>query len=851
LIELRDQEAKEWFSCICDLALSAQNASIKDAQLQSIIRVFLKQETYRPLSTPPITSSAASSASPNAVPMPPRLELLSNFQNFKLLSTSLTLRIDKRITILFGMNGAGKSSLCDAIKILARSQPPEKPLSNLKTLISTLSSFSFRFSSDSTTTTWQQSSGFGLFSDKIKYFDSTVAVRCLTEAATPESIVSIEPFRIEIFTFAGAFVRRLNEALLQQLQTAQQNAERDVEKVQTKFAAFVATETAIQNLSASNCAELRQLITSHIPLSETELVQRRTLSVELTRLEAATTEVGLQLQQTEFKILLNFARAIKKLKKIIERCSMTNAVALRNRLNELKNHQTQLASSITPQDIDMTAFISFLQASQPVMEYTSITYETLCPYCRRPLDKDSIKLCMNYHEFLLDQVSNSISQVSSELQVEMGTLKEIKTFHLDSIDTSSFPSSEASITTILEWFRKLPDYIPSDPEQLDEAHVSSFEDLSLVEQAIPTIANEILSRYRTLRLAMGDTSRMDKQREALNHRINTLDYRQLITDCYADLTDLVSQISAISSLQQHIDNASFSSMLRKITNKSKEAYRELVVSEFERTLDVEYKKLSGHSMSDFGIQLSSSGTEQQVIVDTNIGDYPVARVLSEGEQKIHALALFFAEATVGNQNIVVFDDPVNSFDYNYSALYAQRLRDYAQQVPHAQIIILTHNWDFFVNIQNTLNKSGLNNDCSVQVIEQCSVVNEYTEKVDQLKFQITTKLGATGSLSLDDKEFLAAQMRRLIEAVVNTYVFNNQRHQFKQKSVNVSSFDQFTRVVALTSTEAQRLRDLYSLLSVPEHDDPRNHYASVDRAMFSNWYGDICNIESALAARRP
>ncbi len=847
LIELRDQELKQWFSLICDLALSAQNATITEAQLRSIVRVFLQQETYQPRSTSALNVSAGPLPGVSASTMLPWLELLSNFQNFKGLSTSLTLRIDKRITILFGLNGAGKSSLCDAIKTLASPQPPEKPLSNVKNPRPIAPSFSFKFTTDSAVEAWQESKGVGLFSDRIKYFDSTVAFRCLTEPATPETTISVEPFRIEAFSFAGAFVRRLNDELLQQLHTAQQSIERDIERVRTRFAAFV-NDTAIAGLTYSNCTGLERLLTAHIPVDEAESHRRQNLSAELNRLEDATTETGLQLQRAEFKMLLSFARSLKSLKRCINCCSYRNALNLKNRLNELINHQTELAGLVAPEDVDMAAFVTFIQASQSLLEYDHITDKTPCPFCRRPLDMESIELCKRYHEFLLDMVSNSIQQVRSELQVEMTKLNKITALRLNEIDTSSFP---AFITGIVEWWEELRAYVPDNPQQLNEANVSVFEDRTLIKKLIPAIAKEVRSRYRTLRLATGDAQQLEEQRRTLRQEIGSLEYRHLISENLTDLDNLASKVNAYLRLKRQIDDASFSILLRNLTNKSKEAYRELVVSEFERTLNIEYIGLSGQPMSDFGILLSSTGSDQTVIVDTTIGDHSVERVLSEGEQKIHALALFFAEASVGNQNIIVFDDPVTSFDYNYSARYAQRLRDYAQQAPQVQIIVLTHNWDFFVHLKSVLYKSHLNNDCSVQQIEQCSVVSEYTENIARLKDAITQKLGETGTLSLDDKEFIAAQMRRLIEAVVNTIVFNSQRHQLKQTTMSISTFELFTKLVPLSTTEAQKLRDLYGFLSVSEHDDPRNHYANIDRPTFSNWYDDICSIESALHARRP
>jgi len=94
-------------------------------------------------------------------------------------------------------------------------------------------------------------------------------------------------------------------------------------------------------------------------------------------------------------------------------------------------------------------------------------------------------------------------------------------------------------------------------------------------------------------------------------------------------------------------------------------------------------------------------------------------------------------------------------------------------------------------------------------------------------------------------------MRRLIEAVVNTHVFNHQRRQYKQKTQVISAFQHFTKIVPLLPDEATKFHDLYAKLSPSEHDDPRNVYVNTDKAMFQTRYRGILAIEAAVKARRP
>lgn len=137
------------------------------------------------------------------------------------------------------------------------------------------------------------------------------------------------------------------------------------------------------------------------------------------------------------------------------------------------------------------------------------------------------------------------------------------------------------------------------------------------------------------------------------------------------------------------------------------------------------------------------------------------------------------------------------------------------------------------------------------VLENCTVFAHYSEKSEDLKNDIGAVLATAGEPRKPKKEELGGKMRRLIETVVNTYVFSHQRHQYKQKSQTITAFQGFTKLVALLRAEATTPRDLYAKLSITEHDDPRNVCVNSDKAMFQTRYNQILAIETAIKGRIP
>ena len=113
LIELRDQEDVQWFSKLCDLAISSDGQPISEAELIEIVKILLGQIQYTPTSATPIDPiTTTTTQPPNAFDIN-HIREISGFLNFKKLSDKLNINFDKRITLVFGCNGSGKTSLCE------------------------------------------------------------------------------------------------------------------------------------------------------------------------------------------------------------------------------------------------------------------------------------------------------------------------------------------------------------------------------------------------------------------------------------------------------------------------------------------------------------------------------------------------------------------------------------------------------------------------------------------------------------------------------------------------------------------------------------------------------------------
>jgi recombinational DNA repair ATPase RecF len=831
--ELGHSEGISWLEMVCDLA-ACGITSLNSTDLDVLFQLYIKRASYLRQPAPPATATPVGGVAASIE----RLELIGPFVGFKRLGNSVAASFPKRATIIFGANGSGKSSLCEALQVLASSDAPRRPLHNVRSSSTAAPTFSYKFTSDAAAQSWTPPAVYGARSASLKYFNAGIAIQNVRDSVQPGRIVELSPFKLGIFETALKLCKDFRISLVEMQSKNATELKGLTELIRTTFNGFKGS--ALAKLASPTLAVLEvELKLGEAYSEESELAEKLKRKAEL---EKATSEEGLRLLKGEASALKALHSEMQPVLEASGKIAEMNPIELAKLLKAKEEELEILAKSLIPSGATLDKLMALIRPANAIcVLHSPVPGE--CPLCKQELRESELKLFKLYAGLLTGELDSAIT----------GLRKLVKTAENN--------------------FRLIAD---STPDDWAKGSVLTTD----VIDAIKNAGRAIRARFK-----VGMENNQDCMDAALKIRAlsDALSKRRegkekLIEEAAKGRTELMKQLAQVSTechgllyakeVKENIDLVrrahrcariaafwdarlpDFVPVLRKLTSTAKKAHKALVVDDFKARLNSEYIALAEKDMSAFGVELKDVGGEGAVTVDHHVAGQEIEAVLSEGEQRIHALALFFAELETCEQQVIVFDDPISSFDYNYIGNYCNRLRDLIQAHPNRQIIILTHNWEFFIQIQKVLKDARLENHMTVTVLESCVSLAEYSDKIADLKTEIDAGLSGAGEPTKVEKEALAGKLRRLLEAVVNTHVFNSQRHQFKQKSQPVSHFHEFTKVVPLLPAEAQTLKDLYAKLSTTEHDDPSNAYVNTDKAMFISRYSAIKVIEAAIVSRK-
>jgi wobble nucleotide-excising tRNase len=194
-----------------------------------------------------------------------------------------------------------------------------------------------------------------------------------------------------------------------------------------------------------------------------------------------------------------------------------------------------------------------------------------------------------------------------------------------------------------------------------------------------------------------------------------------------------------------------------------------------RNLDSGYVGSSKEPMIKYALHINGHEIKQ----DDHPTDPTFKYSLSEGDKSALALSFFLTKLEVdGNlqDKIVVFDDPVSSFDLNRKSTTINKLLHFGQQAK--QLFVLTHNIVFAGEFWKNANQISTTRQCSkIEYFGNSSCIVEYNIDIETLSSILKDSLAikkylAGGSLSDQERRGIARCLRPALESYFHLKFFD-------------------------------------------------------------------------------
>jgi len=315
-------------------------------------------------------------------------------------------------------------------------------------------------------------------------------------------------------------------------------------------------------------------------------------------------------------------------------------------------------------------------------------------------DEKTKNLVLSYWKYI-----KSIAE--QEAKTSLDNLNKIKKVYEQLDIESFFPESD----TLTVW--------------LKENHESTLNNYLQVLINQKKVANEVISKIETKKNFTISSEQLDltfidsidnsidfqiksfeedTQSKALSElfKLKTyLAHKEKLQDRFKDVKTLHENMVWVSKANQ-FNKQSFKSQSTSIEKKLSKQYFN---SDYIKSFNNECELLNGK----FGIEIDSRSSDAKSNRQLFLKGKDPSLVLSEGEQKVIALADFIAETNITNINRgIIFDDPVNSLDEERKYEIAKRLASIAKD---KQVVVFTHDLVFVSNLINFVSDLSISHDC--------------------------------------------------------------------------------------------------------------------------------------------
>lgn len=649
-----------------------------DALLDGVYSTFLAEKGLgdeAAAEVPKLELAAVDSAEEEAL----ELISLTSVEGVNALAAEQVLAFDPALTVLFGQNGSGKTGYSRILKRVSAvrtaedilpnahvTHPNGPPLPNAEIV--------YRLAGAESSIQWKNEVGLAPFT-RISVFDaSAVALHVDSELGYVYT-----PAELALFAHIATGLQGIQQRIAGEVDALTPGSN----PLLSRFNRGTKVYPVIETLGATtDTAELDMLAT----LPSNVDAERERLEGEVGALRSNSVDVFLT-------SALENAGHLTRLQNVLITLHSFNAdayEAARAALEAAEKRRAEAREQLFnaeelpgPADEDWQDFIV---AGDTYRQHLGLEHfpsaGDSCLYCMQELSSTALNLLTRYRTFLDETLVQQVEDAKavlgrSKLSFEEADLSRAIEFSTEQRDREDPTAWASQALELLLAARSIAE-MTANGKPVDQ---------NAIQQQARAVASTISDELTTVRAAAQQLSE-DKENAAT-----------ALVEKQKQLSELVARIELnrnLTAAREHVRRARRAQQLEKLsriisrgaakqlTDQSKLASEDLVNKDFETLFTEECARLRAPQVA-----LRFQGRSGQAQRKKAVASYKPSAVLSEGEQKVLALADFLAESRMrGTKAPLVFDDPVTSLDYRRLDEVAARIQNLAET---HQVIVLTHN----------------------------------------------------------------------------------------------------------------------------------------------------------------
>jgi hypothetical protein len=614
---------------------------------------------------------------------------LDGVENVNALTTGQAIDFNGDLTIVFGRNATGKSGYVRILKRLARVRAVEAVLPNVLTgqnpQAPQRARITYRLGAAQHVLEWKGDEGVHPLT-RIDVFDARAIALHVDEDLT----YVYTPSDLGLFSHISEAV----EAVRARLEADVKTNSTASNPFLAKFARDTRVYSKIESLgAATDIADLERLAA----ISQEEVDGLDGLRERVSALRPESSHARL-LQADSDRVFLEQALNVCS---VLARFDHSRYEETRNDLaSAVDKYQAATETAFADEKFPgvlSEAWKAFVAAGDAYRASIGLDHYPAagdqCLYCHQPVATAALDLLRKYKDYCNNQLKQS---VDADRAAQAAAVRDVGGVDLGPLTSElgrrgrlvqgEMPSVLRNIASLVAAARVVQDAArerkPIDTTAYDQ----------LVKELEPALRAQIAETKSLIGTLRGQAEERKREHEKAIAQLKDVESRMALRDLLDEIRKFVGRARWANKAQTL--SMRFRGLLKSLTEAVKEASEGLLNQDFERLFRAECDALRAPVVRlDFPGRRGQAARRKLLATDHKLSD-----ILSEGEQKVIALADFLAEAQLkSSPNPIVFDDPVTSLDYERMCEVVDRI---ASLSATRQVIVFTHNIWFAIELVN-------------------------------------------------------------------------------------------------------------------------------------------------------